>query len=91
MFAVQVVNSLPVPFVLPMEEFEVMKPQTLANTSWVSHQQHMHMAARHFKEPAEQRQQGTWRLIAPTSEPAKKLKVNLTLPLEVDQTTTIYS
>ena len=25
------------------------------------------------------------------SAPAKKLKVNLTLPLEVDQTTTIYS
>ena len=25
------------------------------------------------------------------SAPAKKLKVNLTLPLEVDQTTTMYS
>ena len=28
---------------------------------------------------------------SPTSAPAKKLKVNLTLPLEVDQTTTMYS
>ena len=27
----------------------------------------------------------------PNSAPAKKLKVNLTLPLEVDQTTTMYS
>ena len=30
-------------------------------------------------------------LVAVNSAPAKKLKVNLTLPLEVDQTTTMYS